>query len=257
MLDLSKILAVLPTGLRNPLIESYQEIGRNYGEHRWEPSELNGGKFSEIVYTILNGYIAGNFASKPSKPSDIVAACRALERIPPSSSRTGDRSVRILIPRVLQALYEIRNNRGVGHVGGDINPNFLDATVVFSMTSWILAELIRIFHNISTKEAQGIVDLLIERKIPLIWDLHDVGIKRVLNFKMEKSDQALLLLHPEFAWVSQEDLCKWVEYSSLNMFRRRILEPLHKERFLEYNDGKIKISPLGVQEVEKRILKTK
>ena len=118
-------------------------------------------------------------ASSPSKPRDMVAACRALEQTPPNATRVGDRSLRILIPRVLLPLYEIRNNRGVGHVGGDVDPNFLDATAVYGMTSWVLAELIRVFHNVTTKEAQQTVDALVERKHPLVWQVE--GIKRVLD----------------------------------------------------------------------------
>lgn len=142
MLDSSKVLAGIPASLRDALFQSYQEIVANFAEHRWEPSELNGGKFCEVVYTIINGVIAGSFPSRPSKPRDIVQACRSLEGRPPLASRVGDRSLRILIPRVLPVLYEIRNNRGVGHVGGDVNPNLMDATAVYAMASWTLAELV-------------------------------------------------------------------------------------------------------------------
>src|SRR6266568_5625904 len=113
MLDPPRVLTGIPAGLRDPLLQSYQDIATNFAEHRWEPSELNGGKFCEVVYTIINAVIAGSFPSKPSKPRDMVIACRDLERTPAQSSRVGDRSLRILIPRVLPALYEIRNNRGV------------------------------------------------------------------------------------------------------------------------------------------------
>src|SRR5262249_11793590 len=113
----------------------FREIAKNYAEHRWGPSELDGGKFCEIVYWVIAGAISGSFASSPSKPSNMVQACRDLEGLPASSTRVGDRSLRILIPRFLPAIYDIRNNRGVGHVGGDVNPNFLDATAVYGMTS--------------------------------------------------------------------------------------------------------------------------
>src|SRR5713101_513921 len=169
MIDPAKILAGLPAVLRDPLLKSYREIGANFIEHRWGPSELDGGKFCEVVYCIVEGAIAGKFAAKPSKPKDMTRACRALEGLAADAKRVGDRSLRILIPRVLLPLYEIRNNRGVGHIGGDVDPNFLDATSVYGMASWVLAELLRVFHGISTEEAQQIVDALVERKHPLIW----------------------------------------------------------------------------------------
>jgi len=183
-------------------------------------------------------------------------ACSDLERIAADPNRPGDRSLRILIPRVLQSLYEIRNNRGVGHVGGDVSPNFLDATTVLSMSSWVLAEMVRIFHVLSTAEAQQVVDRLVERKHPLIWELDDV--RRVLDPKMKKSDQALLLLYSKPGWVSEGELVSWVEYSTARHFRAKVLEPLHDARLVELDREKnrVCISPLGVSTVEDRIIKT-
>ncbi len=257
MIDSAKVLSGIPVGLRDPLLKCYREIATNFAEHRWEPSELNGGKFCEVVYSLVSGKISGSFPSKPSKPRDMVTACRSLESSPPDSRRSGDRSLRILIPRVLQALYEIRNNRGVGHVGGDVDPNFLDATAVYGMSSWVLAELIRIFHAVSTKEAQETVDAIIERKHPLIWEFENT--RRVLAPDMIKADQALLLLHAKPSWVSEIDLLGWVEHSNANVFRNQILKPLHKSRLLEYDakGHRVRISPLGIEDVERRVLKTR
>jgi hypothetical protein len=255
MLDPSKVLAGIPTGLRDPLFQSYQEIVTNFAEHRWEPSELNGGKFCEVVYTVINGVINGSFPARPSKPRNIVLACQALEAAPAQSGRVGDHSLRILIPRILLGLYDIRNNRGVGHAGGDVDPNFMDATVVYASASWILAELIRIFHGISTKEAQETVDALVERKIGLVWEVEQI--KRVLDPDMDKDDQTLVLLYSKPSWVNEPNLFSWVEYSTLTAFRKNILRPLHTKRMIEYDASqrRARISPLGSKHVEEQILK--
>ncbi len=257
MIDSAKILITIPKGLRDPLLSSYQDIVSNYIEHRWEPSELNGGKFSEVVFTIIDGALKGSFSSKPHKPANMLKACQGLEMLPANPHRVGDRSLRILLPRMLPVLYEIRNNRGVGHVGGDVDPNLLDATAVHSLASWVLAELIRVFHNISIKEAQEAVNILMERIHPLIWEIDDV--RRVMDPSMAKSDQALLLLYQVPGWVSEDNLLDWVEYTDIGKFRTRILQPLHKERFLEYDQNKrrVHISPLGTQEVEGRIIQSR
>lgn len=254
MIEASKVLANLPAGLRDPLVATYREIASNYIEGRWEPSELNAGKLCEIAYTIVDGALSGTFAATPSKPGDMVAACRALEQRPPNASLVGDRSLRILIPRFLLPLYEIRNNRNVGHVGGDVDPNYLDATTTYSMASWLVAEIIRIFHGVSTIEAQQTVNVLVERKHPLIWEVE--GVKRVLDPKLSKSDQTLLILYSEAAGINEKQLCAWVEYSTLAMYRARVLLPLHRERLVEYipQTGAVRISPSGVKEVESRLL---
>lgn len=257
MTSATNLLAGLPAELRTELLDTYGKIASNYAEHRWEPSELNGGKFCEIVYSIVNGALRGNFPTKASKPPAMLQACQALESMPAVATRVGDRSLRILIPRVLPVLYEIRNNRNVGHVGAEVDPNFLDATAVYSLASWTLAELIRIFHNIPIKEAQAIVDALIERKIPLIWEVGDK--RRVLDHKLKAGEQILLLLHSRLGSIQVSDLISWIEYSNPSKFRNDILDKLHKNRMIEFDRkaNSVRISPKGVTEVEAKILKTR
>lgn len=122
-MDPSTCLSGLSSALRGELLAAYEEIVRNYRERRWEPSELNGGKLCEVVYSILRGHVDGRMPARASKPRNMVDACKALE----SADQSFPRSVRIQIPRMVMALYEIRNNRGVGHVGGDVDPNAMDA----------------------------------------------------------------------------------------------------------------------------------
>ncbi len=251
--DKSKLLAKIPEGLRKPLFETYREIASNFSEHRWEPSELNGGKFCECVYWVCHGFLTGTYAGKPTKPPNMVADCRALETRK-DTGQPGDRSLRILVPRMLPALYEVRNNRGVGHVGGDVDPNFMDATAVYSTASWILAELVRIFHNLHPDEAQNVADGLVERKTPLIWSAG--SIQRVLDTKLSAADQTLLLLHKKLGWIAEKDLVASIEYKRRSDFRTKVLKRLHANRMIEFDqiEEKARISPKGSEHVERKII---
>jgi hypothetical protein len=246
------LLNSLPSGLRDPLIAALNEVCRNYAERRWEPSELNGGKLVEIVYTIIDGALDGKFVSKPTKPKNVVDACRALEKYPEDKTRVGDRSLRILIPRMLVALYEIRSNRGVGHAGGDVDPNFMDATVVHTMSRWIVGDIIRVFHNVSIADAQNAVDLLIERKLPIIWEIEST--RRVLP-SVNTPDEVLLLLYAEASWVSVASLLEWTEYRNASDFRTKVLTTLHTKRLVEYerDNGRAHITSAGIKFVEAQI----
>ena len=132
----------------------------------------------------------------------------------------------------------------------------MDATAVYGMASWTLAELVRIFHGISTKEAQETVDALVERKLGLVWEVDQI--KRVLDPDMKNDDQTLVLLYSKPAWVPEKDLLRWVEYSNATVFRKNILRVLHKSRLIEYDPQlqRARISPLGARHVEQQILKT-
>lgn len=241
-------LAGIPDGLRKPLLAAFHEITTNFAAHRWEPSELNGGKLCEAAYSILRGYVDGRWAAKPSKPRDFVTACRELEK-----QINLPQSVRITTPRVLMALYEIRNNRNVGHLGGDVDPNHMDATLVLAGAKWVVAELVRIFHGVSTEEATEVVEALVEREVPAVWSVGTT--RRVLVPGMSMKDQTMLLLYDSKGWMSESELVAAVEHSNPSGYRRDVLIPAHKVRLIEYDKARRSalITPLGVDYVETQL----
>ncbi len=246
-MDPATALSGVPASLRKELLDAFSAVVRNFREGRWEPSELNGGKLCEVVYTILRGYVDGKMPSRARKPSNIVDACRALEG---ADSKTFSRSVRIQIPRVLAALYEIRNNRGVGHVGGDVDPNHMDAKIVVESAKWIVAELVRVFHGLDTATATTVVEGLVDRTVPVVWEVG--GRKRVLTTDLSMRDQTLVLLYSTSEPVKEADLVSWVEHSNASVYRRDVLRRAHKARLIEYDEasGSVSISPAGMAHVE-------
>jgi hypothetical protein len=249
-LSMGNFLANLPPSLRDELLLSYNQIVTNYRERKWEPSELNGGKLCEVVYTILRGHVDGAFPTTSSKPANMVDACRALEQAP----ATFPRSVRIQIPRMLIALYEIRNNRGVGHVGGEVNPNQMDATCVLYISKWIVSELVRLFHNVDTETAGNAIDAIVERVLPVVWK---VGERlRVLDTTIKMKERTLLLLYHSATPLKEQELFEWVEHSNASTYRQEVLRSLHREKFIEYDENArlIHLSPKGIMHVEKNVL---
>ena len=251
MITAAQALSAVPSGLRDPLIAEYQSIVQNFLEHRWLPSELSGGRFSEIVYTILAGHAKGSYAATPSKPTNFADACRKLEN---NTQPHVPRSFKILIPRMLPALYEVRNNRNVGHVGGDVDPNHMDSVAVLAMCDWVMAELVRVFHGLTVAEAQQVVDLLAEVRIPLVWT--DGGTKRVLRPQLKLHEQMLLLTAVSVPDVTSQQLMEWIEYKNAKYFMRT-LRGLHAKRLIEFTEGtdKVKILPPGAKLVQDLVRK--
>jgi hypothetical protein len=238
----------IPDGLRSPLLEEFNKLARHYRESRWEPAELNGGKLCEIVYTILKGHVDGAFPASPSKPKNMVDACNAL-----SSASAFPRSVRIQIPRMLIALYEIRNNRNVGHVGADVDPNHMDATAVYRMAKWMMSELLRIFHMISPEDASAVVDALTEREIPLLWRIGDRI--RVLGASLTATNKTLVLLYGSAGTLPVRDVAASIEYKNVSQFRQKVLRPAHKIDLLDFDEkaDTVILSPVGARHVEQHI----
>jgi hypothetical protein len=202
------------------------------------------------VYSIVRGHVDGAFPPKASKPKDMVLACQALERL---QSNAWPRSIRIQIPRLLLGLYEIRNNRNVGHVGGDVDPNHMDASLVLATAKWLVAELIRIFHNVDPATATQFVDALVDRATPAVWNV--AGSRRVLNTALSMFDRTLLLLHATASPVGATTLAAWVEHSNPSVFRKAVLARAHTQKLVEWDrsTGLVHLSPVGSKYVEERL----
>ncbi|MEV6441157.1 hypothetical protein [Amycolatopsis sp. NPDC051716] len=247
----SSALSVLPSGLRDDLLGAFNEIAKNYRQRHWEPAELNGGKLCEAAYSVVRGHIDGNYPPRASGPRNMLDACKQLEK-----ETNASRSFRIQIPRIIVALYEIRNNRGVGHAGASIDPNHMDATVVLYMSKWLLSEIIRELHSLSTDEAAAVIESLTQRETELLWI--DGDKRRVLAQGLTWRQRALLLLLSKPDTVSENELLAWLEHPQKARLRRDILRPAHKERLIEFDEtsGTVTLLPPGIAEAEAILLKT-
>lgn len=245
LIDPKSAFAALPPMLAQDLLGAYAEIVTNYAEHRWEPAELNGGKLCEAVYSIVEGYLSGTYPTRASKPQNMPAACLALEKTYPKASR----SPRIQIPRMIVALYEIRNNRGVGHAGGDVNPNQMDATAVLYMSKWLMAELVRLLHGLTTDQASEVVEALVERQISLVWKWGEK--RRVLRTGLTQKQQVLLLL-AGVTEATEAELVAWLEHKRPNDLRKAVLRPMHKDKLVDSDETTkvIRLLPPGVHAAE-------
>lgn len=245
---LDSALANIPRAFRSRVIQTYLDLKRNCAESRYEAAGLTVGKFCEVVLRILQEKVEGSYTPFGTKINNYADACRRLVTAPQTA---GNESQRVILPRALVYLYTMRNKRGIGHVGGDVDPNGIDIATMARTADWIVCELIRIYHGLSLEEAQDIVDGISVRELPTIWEV--AGKKRVLKEGLKARDQVLLLLYssPHSA-VLVEDLCDWVEYSNTTDFKNKVVRTLHKERLVEHDKDSdtVILSPKGAAFVE-------
>ena len=229
---LATALAKVPTVFRAKLVQSYLDLKKNVTETRYDAAGLAAGKLCEVVLRFLQQKVHGSFTPFGTKINNYADECR---RLTTASATSGNESERVVLPRALLFLYTMRNKRGIGHIGGDVDANGIDIATMARTADWVVCELIRINHGLSLEEAQDMVDGISVRQLPTIWEV--AGKKRVLKDGLKAKDQALLLLYssPDSA-VLLEDLCDWVEYSNPRMFKSTIIKDLHKQRFLDIFD---------------------
>jgi len=235
-----------PSELVDALLTAYKEIESNFSVRRWKVSELDAGHFVEASRRIIDKCLAGSYIPiGKNLPSFSDAELKRLEQA------SGNESYRLLIPKVLKSIYNIRNKRGVGHLGV-VSPNEMDATLILYSSKWVLGEFLRLSYGEGTDPsvAQQTVDKIMERRLELIWKSGDVV--RILDSEFPARDQVLVLLY-DSNLLSEETLRAAIEYKNTSAFRK-ILGRLHAERLIEFSrHGPIAITPKGVIVAEKLI----
>lgn len=232
--------------IASAILDAYGEIERNYVLRKWKPSELDAGHFVESVRRALDLELTGTYRTfNHSLPRFDDNVIRNYEQ------QTGDQSYRILIPRVLKAIYNIRNRRGVAHIS-DVNPNEMDATLILYNVIWVLAELLRLKSGLTLDETQAMIDKIIERQCSVIWK--EGNITWILDTRMSAREQVLVLLYDDSPKMDT-DLQEIIEYSNSTNFKK-ILKRLHQQKFVFYHeDGNCRLSPSGIRIAEEIIRK--
>jgi hypothetical protein len=250
---LNQALNGIAAPIRKHIVNSYLELKANLSESRHDASGLSAGKLCEAGIRLLQERAFGQYTPFGKKITNFADECRRIVTSPSTSAITD--SEKIVLPRALLFLYTMRNTRGIGHIGGDVDSNSIDAAIIGKTADWIVCELIRIHHHLSLEEAQDIVDALAIRQLPDVWEV--AGKRRVLRDGLIAKDQTLLLLYSaQEGVVMTEDLIAWIEYSNAGVFNSKVLAKLHSDRFVEWDreTESVTISPKGAKYVEETLL---
>jgi hypothetical protein len=245
---LENALQGITGGLRDKLIAAYLEIKKSDKESRFDAAGIAAGKFCELVLRVTQDAVTGTYTPLGSQLPNFADECRKLIT---HHGGSAPESLKVIIPRALSFLYTLRNKRGIGHVGGDVDANRIDSATIARNADWIVCELIRVYHKLSLEEAQDLVDNLSVRSIPDIWEV--AGKRRVLRDGLSNAQKVLLLLYSTAdSAVLVEDLCAWLEYGRVSDFKRRLLAQMHKEKLLEHDEEAdvVYLSPKGAKAAE-------
>lgn len=236
--------AAYDRSLVKELLAAYDEAKRNYylGGHRL--SAVEGGRFCEAGYRILEYATKGSFTPL-GESLDTERVTRHLGGLP---SSTYPKSLRIYIPRALRVVYDIRNSRDAAHLADGIDPNIQDATLVVSVIDWVLAEFIRLSGIASANVAQALVEGLVTRKIPVVQNFG--GFPKVLRADLRAGDFILILLyHVGSEGALNSGLLQWVPIS-MRKNLRRTLQALEAKALIHQEGETVLITYAGQKLVE-------
>lgn len=244
--------AGIPQELVDRLMETYVEAKRRFHLEDLRPNEVEGGRFSEAVFRILQyATDGGNYTPLAKSIPKVDDLLKRLENVPAKSVL--DDSLRLHIPRTLRLVYDIRNKRDVAHLADDIDPNLQDATLVIGNMNWVMAELVRLYHRVSADKAQAIIEELVTREVPVV---QEIAGQPVILKEMRPRDQALVMLYRAGAeGTTLDELGAWLRVGRKDHLKAR-LHKLDEDRLVLAHpaNGRYYISGLGQRDVEARRL---
>ena len=243
------LIASMNPRLVDELLGAYEDAKHNYflGGHRL--SAVEGGRFCEAAFRILQEITTRSF-DPLDKSIDIDKLTRQLANLP-TSSYPG--SVRLYIPRALRVIYDIRNNRDAAHLADGIDPNLQDSTLVISTLDWVLAEFVRLYHNVPANETLGMISEIVSRAVPVVEDFD--GFLKVLNPKLQVSDYCLLLLYQRGSTgATAEELHAWVRPKMRRNLLRTLRRLVDESASVHFDGHRYKITRVGIAVVERRRL---
>jgi hypothetical protein len=236
----------LPSDLVVALLEEYIHIKQQLVLRKYQPAELNGARFCEVVLRIIEHLDTGNYT-----PLGKSLATENIIKQVANNSNIKD-TLRLLIPRLTRVVLDVRNKRDVAHVGGEVSPNYSDSLFVTHATDWILTEIVRHFYNCPIDEAQRIVQSINESRVPIVADVN--GFLRIQNTNLDAKKKTLVFLYykkPE--WVKVEDLYKWTKYTNISRFKNTIIQSLDDDALIHHEAGRCVLLDKGIMYVEKTI----
>jgi hypothetical protein len=234
--------------LVDELVAAYEEAKRNYflGGHRL--SAVEGGRFCEAAYRMLEEAAKGQHTPL----GDQLRTDTLANWLASSAPKKLSRSIRHYIPRALRIVYDIRNNRDAAHLADGIDPNLQDATLVVHVLDWVMAEFVRTSKGTSPEHARAMVEGLVTRKLPVVQDFGEFP--KLLIPGARAGDHVLMLLyHRGPREVAYADLFQWIP-STMRKHLRRTLRTLEGKALIHQEAETVHITYAGENLVEARSL---
>jgi hypothetical protein len=133
-----------------------------------------------------------------------------------------------------------------------IRARFLGSLVTGAL-DWVLAEFLRLYHNVSADEASRMVNDIVTREAPVVQDFN--GFLKVLTPNLGPTDRCLVLLcHRGREGATFEELSNWVPPRMRGNLRRTLTTLCDTKDEVHFDGSRYQITQLGERDVESRRL---
>lgn len=185
---MSQLSPPVDAQLAQDLIDEFISQEKRFIQCDWEPSQLDGGQFCEILARIVYHQDSENLNT--SKKFEECVSYVENDQVPHAIRPRQDA---IHLVKVAKTIYKFRSQRGAIHISPNYKPNHMDSKVVADMVRWAFAETLRMFWSGDREQVAKAIRELLQFDVPAIGKFEDVLL--VQRTDLSASEEILVLLH--------------------------------------------------------------
>jgi hypothetical protein len=237
----------LDRALTESLVDEFVSLERRFIQRDWEPAQLDGGQFCEVLARIIYHQDSGTL--NPSKQFDDSASYIEDEK-GQNKHAILPRHDALHIIKVLRTAYKFRSQRGGIHISPTYRPNHMDSRAILENVRWAFAETLRIFwKGVDRDQVAKAIRELLQFDVPCIGKFEDVIMVQRTDLTAE--EEVLVLLHyAGEQGFSRTELGKYamVSASSVTLALAKLADASHRDVMLMANK-KYRLTDLGSKRI--------
>ncbi len=243
-LILETLKRVIEPTLAKQLLAEYRTLEESFSTMKWKYSELDGGRFCEVVARLIYSVDSGNISHSKSV-GDCIKYIQN-EKVPHNFP---ERKAALLAARVIQTTYKLRSQRGAVHVSTVYTADEIDSRLIIENCRWLMIELMRLFWDSDKTKVVGIIKEMCRLQIPIIRDFD--GRLLVQRTDFTAGEEILALLFSKHAeGMTLAELISFIpkHHNTVRDAAKKLTSS--SIRMAVVVSGRYKITDLGIKAVE-------
>ena len=244
----NKISPPLDEFLTNQLVDEFVACERRFVLGDWEPAELNGGQFCEILARIIYHADSKNL-NRTKDLSDCIKYIEN-EQVPHSIQPRHD-ALHVCV--TLKTIYKFRSQRGAVHISPTYKANHLDARFIIECVRWCMNETLRIFWSGDKNSAAQAIRELLQFDVPCVGNFADTILVQRTDLTAE--EEILVLLHyAGDLGFSRTEIGRYAMINPPSVTRslQKLISPALRQAVLLSNN-KFRLTDLGQKRIREQM----
>lgn len=254
LIERNQLIAKLSPPLDNllaaQLVDEFVSQERRYIQRDWEPAELDGGQFCEVLARILHHVDSGNL----SRGKDFDECASYIEKEDAGIKHLlQPRKTALHLIRVLRTIYKFRSQRGAIHISPTYGPNHMDSRMMIENVRWAMNETLRVLGQGDCESIAKAIRELLQFDVPCIGVFDEVIM--VQRTDLGTDEEILVLLHyAGERGFTRKELGQFAMHQAPRVTEAvQRLEAPNCRQIVMLNSGRYRLTDLGSRHIREKL----